>query len=216
MAFREDLNKSIGSAVVFVLGLVLLIPVTALFTYHIRVSELLSKANRMIKSSEQLLLHNMTTVERLRTKAQIKLTKDQHSQQSTTSLPRNPFQMRWYNNIGYLLCRPAGFDWIEASKPHELDGRLINPGVMCEFQQRVDRERMWRSRENERVDPGYAREDLMEEDGMVISEDSHANELDELRGEMHGSGGVEAFHQEKDEDENEDENEDEKMGRMEQ
>jgi hypothetical protein len=83
----------------------------------------------------------MTTVESLRTKAQIKLTKEQSSSphsQSNTSLPRNPFQMKWYNNIAYLLCRPAGFDWIEAGEPQYRDLRLINPGVMCEYRGRMD------------------------------------------------------------------------------
>jgi hypothetical protein len=125
----------------------------------------------------------MTTVERLRTKAQLKLMKEQNSQHSNTSLPRNPFRMKWYNNVGYLLCRPAGIDWIEASRPYYLDGRLINPGVVCEYQRRTERERAWASREDERVDPGYTREEvaLVEVNGMGVSEDGHANELDELR-----------------------------------
>ena len=37
MSFHEDLKQSIGSAVVFILGLIFLIPLSALFTYHIRV-----------------------------------------------------------------------------------------------------------------------------------------------------------------------------------
>ena len=41
-SFREDLRRSIGSAVVFVLGFLFLIPVSALFSYHIRVSLIVS------------------------------------------------------------------------------------------------------------------------------------------------------------------------------
>jgi hypothetical protein len=70
-------------------------------------------------------------VERLRTKAHIKLLKQQSG--STTSLPRNPFEMKWYYNITYLLCRPAGYDWIEASAFKTEDARTLNPGVLHEY-----------------------------------------------------------------------------------
>ena len=75
--------------------------------------------------------------------------------------------MKWFNNLGYLLCRPAGFDWIEASEPAYLDGRLINPGTLCEYERRVKRERVWNSREHERVDPGHG---FTREEGQGRSE----------------------------------------------
>ena len=80
----------------------------------------------------QLLLHNTTTVERLRAQAHIKLVQQQSA--SNTSLPRNPFEMKWWHNVAYLLCRPEGLDWIEASEYATEDARTLNPGVLYEWE----------------------------------------------------------------------------------
>jgi len=37
-----------------------------------------------------------------------------------------------------MLCRPAGYDWIQASKPAVEDARTLNPGVLYEYQKPQD------------------------------------------------------------------------------
>ena len=48
--------------------------------------------------------------------------------------PPNPFSLgRWYHNVAYLLCRPAGYTWIEASAVKMEDQRQINPGAYTDW-----------------------------------------------------------------------------------
>lgn len=52
----------------------------------------------------------------------------------------NPFSYgKWYRNVGYLLCRPSGFTWLEASAVKVDDRRQINPGTYDDWEL-VDRD----------------------------------------------------------------------------
>lgn len=75
----------------------------------------------------QLVLLNITTIEQVRTAAA------QSSVPGETRGPEeyytNPFTLGWRKNVAYMLCRPAGYSWIEADQPAMEDRRLVNPGV---------------------------------------------------------------------------------------
>ncbi|KAI0318936.1 DHHC palmitoyltransferase-domain-containing protein [Amylostereum chailletii] len=114
-SFREALNKGVGSAVAFSLSILLIWPVAALFSYHVR-----------------LLFLNMTTIEQIRSQA--------HKSLGNGPLPPNPFaHSNWRGNVADVLCRPAGLSWVE---PHAIvmeDKRAINPGfAMDEYQTGYD------------------------------------------------------------------------------
>jgi len=102
----DALRDSVGSVVVAVLCVIVIWPLMALALYHVR-----------------LLLLNITTIEQVRNQAHRKLTK--------SSTPANPFSIgRWYHNLAYLLCRPAGYDWVELSGIAMHDTRKVNPGFI--------------------------------------------------------------------------------------
>ncbi|KAF8590092.1 zf-DHHC-domain-containing protein, partial [Ramaria rubella] len=105
ISFRTALSTAPGSAVVFSLGIVVIWPLLALMGYHVR-----------------LLLLNITTIEQVRNKV--------HATLIPGPAPPNPFSLgRWHRNVAYLLCRPAGYSWIDASAVKMEDRRLINPGA---------------------------------------------------------------------------------------
>ncbi|GJJ12583.1 hypothetical protein Clacol_006826 [Clathrus columnatus] len=107
VSFGRALHTTAGSAVVFALGIVVIWPLLSLLGYHIR-----------------LLLLNITTIEQLRNK---------YERQISEGPPQpmyNPFSFgKWYRNVAYLLCRPEGSTWIEASAIKLDDQRQINPGA---------------------------------------------------------------------------------------
>ncbi|KZT35075.1 hypothetical protein SISSUDRAFT_1051964 [Sistotremastrum suecicum HHB10207 ss-3] len=101
--FDQALRHGAGSAVGFCLGIVVIWPVLALMSYHVR-----------------LLLFNITTIEQVRNQAHKKLVPGPP--------PPNPFTLgRWYRNLAYLLCRPSGYTWIEADGVKLIDQREFGP-----------------------------------------------------------------------------------------
>lgn len=104
ISFLKALNTAPGSAVVFCLGIAVIGPLSSLLGFHLR-----------------LLVYNTTTVEQIRKKAERKWGE---------SPAPNPWSFgRWYRNMAYMLCHPAGYSWIEASAVTMEDRRQINPGA---------------------------------------------------------------------------------------
>ncbi|PCH37866.1 hypothetical protein WOLCODRAFT_135887 [Wolfiporia cocos MD-104 SS10] len=106
--FREALQtpQGSGSAAVFVMSILVIWPVMALLLYHLR-----------------LLLLNVTTIEQIRNQA--------HKSLVPGPAPPNPFSHgSWRRNLLYVLCRPAGFSWIDPAAPATEDKREINPALM--------------------------------------------------------------------------------------
>lgn len=67
------------------------------------------------------MLLNITTIEQVRNQA--------HRSIMPGPLPANPFTYnRWYKNLGYLMCRPVTYSYIEATALVKHDQRLPNPG----------------------------------------------------------------------------------------
>lgn len=103
--FSSALKKGTGSAVAFSLAIIVIWPVTALLVYHMR-----------------LLLLNITTIEQIRNQA--------HKSLVPGPAPANPFSYgSWRHNLMEVLCRPAGFSWLDAHAPITEDKRRINPGL---------------------------------------------------------------------------------------
>ncbi|KAH7908880.1 DHHC palmitoyltransferase-domain-containing protein [Hygrophoropsis aurantiaca] len=103
--FAGALSQGVGSAVAFSLSVVVIWPVTALLAYHMR-----------------LLLLNVTTIEQIRNQA--------HKTLVPGPPPPNPFSYgSWRHNLAEVLCRPAGFSWIDAHGLVTEDKRRINPGL---------------------------------------------------------------------------------------
>ncbi|EGN95508.1 hypothetical protein SERLA73DRAFT_113091 [Serpula lacrymans var. lacrymans S7.3] len=105
--FKEALSKGTGagSAVVFILSIVVILPVTALLGYHVR-----------------LLSLNVTTIEQIRNQA--------HKTLVPGVAPPNPFSYgSWRYNLAELLCHPAGFSWLDGSGVATVDKRQVNPGL---------------------------------------------------------------------------------------
>lgn len=102
--FVAALKTAPGSAAAFVMSILVLGPVAALFFYHVR-----------------LMLLNITTIEQVRNQA--------HRSLIPGPLPANPFTLnRWYRNLGYLMCRPVTYSYIEGPALVKHDHRLPNPG----------------------------------------------------------------------------------------
>lgn len=116
-SFGNALHIAAGSAVVFSIGIVVIWPLLSLLGYHIR-----------------LLILNITTIEQLR---------NNYEKQLAEGPPQpiyNPFSYgKWYRNVAYLLCRPEGFTWIEASAVKMDDRRQINPAAYEDWEM-VDHE----------------------------------------------------------------------------
>ncbi|KAG2365748.1 DHHC palmitoyltransferase-domain-containing protein [Suillus spraguei] len=103
--FSGALKEGAGSAVAFLLAITVIWPVTALLVYHMR-----------------LLLLNITTIEQIRNQA--------HKSLVPGPAPPNPFSYgSWRHNLMEVLCRPAGFSWLDAHAPVTEDKRRINPGL---------------------------------------------------------------------------------------
>ncbi|KDQ07259.1 hypothetical protein BOTBODRAFT_180857 [Botryobasidium botryosum FD-172 SS1] len=103
--FKHALAQAPGSAVVFCMSILVVWPVLALMSYHVR-----------------LLLLNITTIEQVRNQA--------HSSIMPGPAPPNPFSLStWYHNLAYILCRPAGYSWVNPSGIAVQDQRKLNPGL---------------------------------------------------------------------------------------
>jgi palmitoyltransferase ZDHHC9/14/18 len=103
--FRDALKLGVGSAVAFSLSMLVVWPVTALLAYHMR-----------------LLLLNITTIEQIRNQA--------HKTLIPGAPPPNPFTYgSWRSNLAEVLCRPAGFSWLNAHEVVTEDKRRVNPGL---------------------------------------------------------------------------------------
>ncbi|KAF9469319.1 DHHC palmitoyltransferase-domain-containing protein [Collybia nuda] len=102
--FRGALSDGAGSAVAFSVAIAVIWPVAALLSYHMR-----------------LLLLNVTTIEQIRNQA--------HKTLVPGPPPPNPFSHgNWKRNLLAVLCRPAGYSWLEASAIAVEDRREVNPG----------------------------------------------------------------------------------------
>ncbi|KDQ60932.1 hypothetical protein JAAARDRAFT_125489 [Jaapia argillacea MUCL 33604] len=103
--FKHALDHGAGSAVAFILSVLVIWPVTALLLYHMR-----------------LLLLNVTTIEQIRNQA--------HKSLSSEPAPPNPFSHgSWRKNLISVMCRPAGLSWLDFPGIATEDKRRINPGV---------------------------------------------------------------------------------------
>ncbi|KIO32576.1 hypothetical protein M407DRAFT_105583 [Tulasnella calospora MUT 4182] len=103
---QEGFKHAIGSVVAVALCFVVMWPLLALTLYHVR-----------------LLLLNITTIEQVRNQAHRKLT--------NAPTPPNPFSIgRWWHNVAYLLCRPAGYSWVDLPGYSTSDTRKVNPGFI--------------------------------------------------------------------------------------
>ncbi|KZT71285.1 hypothetical protein DAEQUDRAFT_749978 [Daedalea quercina L-15889] len=106
LSFRRALQTSdgAGSAAAFVMSILVIWPVMALLLYHSR-----------------LLLLNVTTIEQIRNQA--------HKSLFPGPAPVNPFSHgSWRRNLMYVLCRPAGYSWLDAAAVATEDRREVNPG----------------------------------------------------------------------------------------
>jgi len=102
--FERALKHGAGSVVVFLLGIIVIWPVGALLSYHMR-----------------LLLLNITTIEQIRNQAHISLVPG--------PAPPNPFSHgSWRKNLLQVLCRPVGHSWLDAHGYATQDEREVNPG----------------------------------------------------------------------------------------
>ncbi|THH13862.1 hypothetical protein EW146_g6400 [Bondarzewia mesenterica] len=104
--FRHAVNEGAGSAVAFCLSIIVIWPVAALLSYHMR-----------------LLILNVTTIEQIRNQA--------HKSLGQGPAPPNPFAHgSWRRNLAHLLCRPVGYSWVQPSAVATEDKREINPGLL--------------------------------------------------------------------------------------
>jgi palmitoyltransferase ZDHHC9/14/18 len=72
----------------------------------------------------QLLLLNVTTIEQIRNSAHKSL------EPTEPALP-NPFSHgTWRRNVVAVLCRPAGYSWLDSRGVVVDDKRGVNPGMM--------------------------------------------------------------------------------------
>ncbi|THU82612.1 zf-DHHC-domain-containing protein [Dendrothele bispora CBS 962.96] len=103
--FRHALSGSQGggSAAVFCLSILIIWPVAALLSYHLR-----------------LLVLNITTIEQIRNQA--------HKTLVPGPAPPNPFSHgTWRRNALAVLCRPQGYSWLDPSGIATEDKREVNP-----------------------------------------------------------------------------------------
>ncbi|EPS96802.1 hypothetical protein FOMPIDRAFT_71178 [Fomitopsis schrenkii] len=110
--FRLDFRKALrtpdgsGSATAFVMSILVIWPVMALWLYHTR-----------------LLLLNVTTIEQIRNQA--------HKSLFPGPAPANPFSHgSWRRNLMNVLCRPGGYSWLDAAAVATEDRREVNPGLL--------------------------------------------------------------------------------------
>ena len=118
--FASAIKAAPGSTAAFVMSVLVLGPVAALFFYHVRVCGMFGNKNPLTNVL-QLMLLNVTTIEQVRNQA--------HRSLMPGPLPPNPFTLKtWYKNLGYLMCRPIISSYIDASSLVKHDHRLPNPG----------------------------------------------------------------------------------------
>jgi len=104
--FRRAIVRGLGSAISFCLAVLVIWPVAALLSYHMR-----------------LLLLNVTTIEQIRNSAHKTLVPG-------AVTPPNPFSHgTWSRNLIEVLCRPAGWSWLDGSAVKTEDKREVNPGI---------------------------------------------------------------------------------------
>ncbi|KZT09632.1 uncharacterized protein LAESUDRAFT_722601 [Laetiporus sulphureus 93-53] len=110
--FHLDFRKALqttqgsGSAAAFMMSILVIWPVLALLLYHLR-----------------LLLLNVTTIEQIRNQA--------HKSLVPGPAPPNPFSHgSWQRNLLYVLCRPPGYSWLNATAIATEDRRQVNPGLL--------------------------------------------------------------------------------------
>ncbi|TBU49146.1 DHHC palmitoyltransferase-domain-containing protein [Dichomitus squalens] len=111
LGFRHAIatSEGIGSAIAFSLSILVIWPVMALLSYHLR-----------------LLLLNVTTIEQIRNQAHKTLLPEGPA-------PPNPFSHgSWRKNLVYMLCRPTGYSWLDARAVATEDKREVNPGLLHE------------------------------------------------------------------------------------
>jgi palmitoyltransferase ZDHHC9/14/18 len=110
---RHALVHGLGSTIAFSLSVLVVWPVAALLSYHIR-----------------LLLINVTTIEQIRNSA--------HKTLVPGAAPPNPFSHgTWRRNLCEVLCRPAGFSWLDGGGVKTEDKREVNPGVVRDVERGV-------------------------------------------------------------------------------
>ncbi|KAF8891277.1 DHHC palmitoyltransferase-domain-containing protein [Infundibulicybe gibba] len=110
MNLRHALSTAPGSAIGFSLSILVIWPVAALLSYHMR-----------------LLLLNVTTIEQIRNQAY----KSKEGQDQDIGPPPNPFSHgNWRRNVLAVLCRPAGSSWLDARGVVTEDRREVNPGML--------------------------------------------------------------------------------------
>ncbi|KAF7305047.1 hypothetical protein MKEN_01219700 [Mycena kentingensis (nom. inval.)] len=103
ISFRQALKEGAGSAVVFLLSILVFWPVTLLLMYHMR-----------------LLLLNITTLEQIRNQA--------HKTLVPGPAPPNPFSHgTWRRNLLAVLCRPVGYSWVMPGEIAVQDERMRSP-----------------------------------------------------------------------------------------
>lgn len=108
LSFGGALQRTPGTAVVFALALIVIWPVAALLSYHLR-----------------LLFLNVTTIEQIRNQA--------HKSIGAGPAPPNPFSHgSWRKNFAAVLCRPQPPSWLDASSLATEDRREINPGMLLD------------------------------------------------------------------------------------
>ncbi|KAH9945871.1 DHHC palmitoyltransferase-domain-containing protein [Epithele typhae] len=108
MSFHSAIStpQGIGSSVTFIVSILVIWPLLALLSYHLR-----------------LLLLNVTTIEQIRNQA--------HKSLVPGPAPPNPFSHgNWRRNVVYMLCRPTGYSWIDFSAVAAEDKRQVNPGLL--------------------------------------------------------------------------------------
>lgn len=106
LTFAQALGNSPESAVNFMLGLILLGPVSALLGYHF-----------------YLMFINATTIERLRHNTAKSINPE--------DVTANPFSYNSHiRNFIHMLCRPQSPSWIDASGWETADQRIPNPGLV--------------------------------------------------------------------------------------
>ncbi|KAJ3993590.1 DHHC palmitoyltransferase-domain-containing protein [Lentinula boryana] len=106
ISFKQAISSTqgAGSAAAFCLSAVVIWPVAALLSYHIR-----------------LLFLNITTIEQIRNQA--------HKTLVPGPAPPNPFSHgSWRRNMMAVLCRSPGYSWLDPSAIATEDRREINPG----------------------------------------------------------------------------------------
>lgn len=134
-SFKQSLQQDPASAVIFLLSIILLIPISLLLAYHTRVSFLLNRRHQLTYT--QLVIINSTTIEQLRSKALSKAQKsDTENSQNpfTTDLNGsnrsnfNPFSHKSYiSNILWMAFRPgSNYSYVNFNKHAYTDSRKPN------------------------------------------------------------------------------------------